>query len=194
MDKKVTLEKAGAGIPRLEKWMLNRVIRLIAAVKDKDTLADRFLTESDKMIVLAESVEPADLSKKVLVARQREMEDSSRNWSVALTLDHLNIVNEGIFSIIKGLLKEEQATIKLPEVKVEDVKPREIVGEEMIDKFALMNQGVLDELVSLKSLKQSATHKHPWFGAMNAKQWLCLMVAHMGVHRKQIEAIIAGSK
>jgi hypothetical protein len=35
------------------------------------------------------------------------------------------------------------------------------------------------------------TYPHPWFGPLNAQQWLAFAAPHENIHRKQIEAIIA---
>ncbi len=186
------LEAPGAGIPWLEKKLIHLALSLLAMFKDKDALADLFLTESDKMITLVEQFEDEELTKRVLIDRLRGIEDSSRDWSAMMTLEHLNIVNDGLIGVITTLLNTEGTGEDLPVVKIEDVKPSEDAGVEMIDAFALNNQEVLDRLVKIHSIRSSATHYHPWFGEFNAKQWMCLMAVHMKLHRKQIEKILDG--
>lgn len=33
---------------------------------------------------------------------------------------------------------------------------------------------------------------HPWFGPVDAADWHALAGTHLGIHRKQIERIVAG--
>lgn len=191
------LAEAGAGLPAWERWLLNLAVRGVSRLRDKDTLADLFLTESDKIIIRVESMEAEDMEKQVMVARQRAMEDSSRNWSAVMTLDHLNQVNKRLIEVVKALaVSDVEPSVELPEIKVEDVKPAEGLrgGEEMVDTFAFLNQDVLEQIRKLGALKSDRVHEHPWFGELNGHQWFCLMVLHMQVHRKQIEAIIKGIK
>ena len=191
MSEKVTaqLEKPGAGVPWFERQLIHLALKLLSVMRDKDTLADLFLTESDKIISLVEQFEDEDLTKRVLIDRLRGIEDSSRDWSAMMTLEHLNIVNTGLMGIIRTLLHPKGG--QLPAVKIENVKPSEDAGVEMIDAFALNNQKVLKQLVQIKSMEPSATHPHPWFGEFKAKHWLCLLAVHMKLHRKQIEKILA---
>jgi len=188
--KKNRLEAPGAGIPWVERKLIHAALKVLTLMKDKDALADLFLTESDKMIILVEQFEDEDLTKRVLIDRLRGIEDSSRDWSAMMVLDHLNIVNKGLIGVITTLLNKEETGQNLPEIKIEDVKPSEDAGVEMIDAFALNNQEVLEKLVKIQSMKPSKTHHHPWFGEFSAKQWLCLMAVHMKLHRKQIEKIL----
>lgn len=50
----------------------------------------------------------------------------------------------------------------------------------------------LEQLSKAGELKTRTLFMHPWFGAMNAFQWLALASMHMGIHRKQVAAIISG--
>lgn len=184
------IDEPGAGVSLFDRKLIHVALKVLSVLKDKDALADLFLTESDKMITLVEQFEDEDLTKRVLIDSMRGIEDSSRDWSAMMTLEHLNTVNKGLIGIITTLLNPEGG--QLPEVKIEDVKPSEDAGVEMIDAFAINNQDVLDRLVKIHSMKPSATHHHPWLGEFNAKQWLCLMALHMKLHRKQIEKILGG--
>ena len=40
-------------------------------------------------------------------------------------------------------------------------------------------------------VRSKVTHPHPWFGPLNAYQWLVFAAPHENIHRKQIEAIVA---
>ena len=57
--------------------------------------------------------------------------------------------------------------------------------EEMTERF-LRETGAANIDVHAK-----VTHPHPWFGPLNAYQWLVFAAPHENIHRKQIEAIMA---
>ena len=37
----------------------------------------------------------------------------------------------------------------------------------------------------------AARYRHPWFGPLDAAGWHALAATHMGVHRRQLERILA---
>ncbi len=193
IDSNQTLAKPGAGIPYLERKVLGLAVRLISKFKSREHFEVMFRKEAEKIGVLVEENEGSKLTKRVLIDRFAGIEDSSRDWSVLMTIDHLNIVNCGLSQLIMLLTGsvEEFTECDLKEVKIEEVKPSSDVGLEVIKLFKLQSKKVADSLSEVGDLDGSHTHIHPWFGRMNAKQWFALLAIHMGLHRKQIEKILS---
>jgi hypothetical protein len=133
-----------------------------------------------------------DLTTRALIPPQRGLEDSSRYWSIAMTLRHLIIVGSGIKKIILHIGQNEKyneivdtATVK-PENQVYDLN--------IIQDYQTMTESYISDLEQtfssdLSQVLLSQTHYHPWFGAMNAKDWFWLVGTHMGLHLRQIREI-----
>lgn len=184
---KSTLEKPGAGLPSFERMLLNLGFKLMRTFKSRIGLNDMFHKEFTKLVALAETI-PADKGEEpVLIKRVKGMEDSSRNWSAYMVFEHLHIVNTTLLSIVETLLKEETFQ---GAVKTENVKPSPSSTIQSIENFSHSAQQYLGTLQTLDSLKTKTTHKHPWFGELDAHGWHTLATIHMQVHRKQLEQII----
>lgn len=185
------LDKPGAGLPFIE-WAVAKYIvfprRFKNSSKDK-ALAD-FAEQSDKILKLARGLSSEQLIERRLIARLQGLEDSSRYWSVAMTLDHLTIVGNMMCHAVVALSKGNNA---LKVVGTAEVKPGAAADaarslkdfEEMTERFLLeVGKANID-------VRSKVTHPHPWFGPLNAYQWLVFAAPHETIHRKQIEAIVA---
>ena len=62
-----------------------------------------FQSERTYILQLASECSDHDAARQVLIKRLRGMEDSSRDWSVFMTLNHLSIVNGGVIRTIQSL-------------------------------------------------------------------------------------------
>jgi hypothetical protein len=125
------------------------------------------------------------LTERVLIKRLPGMEDSSRDWSVELTLEHIQIVTAAALYIIDKLEREEP--LDLP-VRTQDVKPTGGLGLDRVRAF----RGYLAEVpgrIADYDFKSKATHEHPWFGELPSMDWLRLIAFHQNLHRKQIARI-----
>lgn len=185
------LDKPGAGLPFIE-WAVAKYIvfprRFKNSSKEK-ALAD-FAEQSDKILKLARGLSSEQLIERRLIARLQGLEDSSRYWSVAMTLDHLTIVGNLMSHAVIELSKGNNA---LKVVGTAEVKPGAAADaarslkdfEEMTERFLLeVGKANID-------VRSKVTHPHPWFGPLNAYQWLVFAAPHENIHRKQIEAIVA---
>lgn len=146
----------------------------------------KFKKETDRMLKAAQELEPALAAKPVLIERIRGIEDSSRHWSLLMTLDHLVIVDRGVMAIIESLVQEKALTTK---VSTAEVKPKKEQTPAVIETFRAATQEYLDRVGALASLNSQTRHEHPWFGPLNAHGWHCLAAIHHGIHRRQIERI-----
>ncbi len=181
------LGKPGEGLPWVEQVLMNFFFKLLVRLRSRRYFETLFTKEANLICDLVESKGTDSLESRVVVDRVVGMEDSSRDWSCYMTLEHLNIVNTGVFQLIKSLVNDED---ELNEVRIENVKPSCDSGEASWEEFQKVIKLVPRNLKKLKNLNSKNSHKHPWFGELNAFQWSALIALHMGIHRKQIERII----
>lgn len=182
------LAPPGAGLPAWELAGLRVIRRLVSAAWSDEGALRIFRGEADRMLELADSVPPELAARPVLIPRVTGIEDSSRNWSLFMVLDHLCIVNRGTLTIIQHLNREHEYE---REVRIEEVKPSPGAGQETIARF---RKNVADYLRGVREeeiLSRARRHPHPWFGPMTAHEWHCLAAAHHILHRRQMERIAA---
>lgn len=185
------LDKPGAGLPFIE-WAVAKYIvfprRFKNSSKEK-ALAD-FAEQSDKILKLARGLSSEQLIERRLIARLQGLEDSSRYWSVAMTLDHLTIVGNLMSHAVIELSKGNNA---LKVVGTAEVKPGAAAdAARSLKDFEGMTERFLLEVGKANiDVRSKVTHPHPWFGPLNAYQWLVFAAPHENIHRKQIEAIVA---
>jgi uncharacterized damage-inducible protein DinB len=184
------LAKPGAGLPFIE-WLVAKYILMPRLFKNttKEKAIDFFAAESNKIITLASNLNIDQLSQKRLIPRLAGLEDSSRYWSVAMTLDHLVIVSNGIRRLILGL-STGKSGFKI--VGTADVKPNvNVDAQTILSAYKEMSEGFVKDISPTNTHAfPDATHPHPWFGEQNASNWLTIAAAHQRIHRQQIEAII----
>ncbi|MEM1059061.1 MAG: DinB family protein [Verrucomicrobiota bacterium] len=162
---------------------------VLAATTTWEKATARLRREADRCLALTAPLDEATLRRPVLIKRIRGIEDSSRHWSPAMTLRHLVIVGEGIAGIIKDLRQHERPDRA---VRIQDVKPEPECGPEQRRAFDLHVRRYLKRTAEPPRREElTTTHAHPWFGEMNAHQWHVLASAHVAVHRRQIEKILA---
>ncbi len=184
------LEKAGAGLPLIEGLVLRYwVMPRLSKSMSWDDCSQLFNSECQKILKRIEGLSEAELGRKVLVDRVPALEDSSRYWSIAMTLEHIGIVSRGMRLVIESLGKEKSfETI----VDVAAVKP---LGEESptasLAQFKNLAETFVKELDAVVVNRDSASkHYHPWFGRINSRQWHWLVCSHVSIHKKQIYQIV----
>lgn len=184
----VELDAPGAGLPGFEKFYLGLFLRLGSAVySDKVTLAN-FQRTSQAIFNVVEDHDIDILSRVLLIPRLQGIEDSSRNWSVLMVLEHLAMVNREITQTIRSLKSGNQTMAK---VDIADFKPSDDVGVEAIDNFRDSNQRYWSFVKSHSPLRTQLTATHPWFGELDGHTWHVLATAHQKVHLRQIYKILA---
>jgi hypothetical protein len=183
------LAAPGAGLPSLELSIARALAAFQRWTGTREGFDEQFEKERGTIRRLVESCEPAQLSRRVLIRRPVGLEDSSRNWSVLMTLDHLRIVHNSMEDIIRKLTSGE-----LPEgtASTAAVKPSEAVTSAVLGEYERSCDTLIETVAAAGDLKTRLRYSHPWFGPMDAAGWHALSATHLGIHRVQIERIVDG--
>ena len=185
------LEPPGAGLPMLELGIARVLFRLRRWTGSRDSFTGHFQRERAAIHQLVRAVDAAQARQRVLITRVRGLEDSSRNWSVWMTLDHLRIVNGRMAEVIASL---SRGKVPPGEASTAAVKPRPDVTAGVMADYEASCEAVLAAVAGAPRLKTPARFAHPWFGPLDASGWHALAGAHMGIHRVQLERILQGLK
>jgi hypothetical protein len=182
------LAPPGAGLPPLELFVARNLFYL-KCFQSRARAAAKFAREEARILALVKNCSQEHAARRVLIQRLAGMEDSSRNWSVWMTLEHLRIVNTAIGNAIRSLGKGKVPT---PVVNTAAVKPSVDVKGDVVQEFTRSCQFVVKCVAAVPDLKTPARYRHPWFGPLDAAGWHVLAGFHTGLHRAQIERIVAG--
>jgi hypothetical protein len=184
------LDKPGAGLPFFE-WFVAKhlLVPILFITTSRQKAIQKFLSESEQIVRLAESLTSQQFAERRLIKRLRGLEDSSRYWSVAMTIEHLVIVGGGTRRIVKNLAR---GITEMPPSSTAAVKPHEDVdAARVIEDFKAMTDALAQTAKVTDFTKHpNAKFDHPWFGPMTAAQWLIFSPMHQRLHRQQIEEII----
>jgi hypothetical protein len=183
------LAAPGAGLPLPELLIGRMLFGLRCLTGDRASFDARFNRERAAIRSLLLNLDDASLARRVLIQRPPGLEDSSRYWSVLMTLDHLRIVHEAFVEIFRAL-----GSGKVPEgaASTAAVKPDPAVTVSVVAEYESSCDALLAAVAAIPNLKTGVRFLHPWFGPMDAFCWHALAGGHMGIHRVQIERILAG--
>ena len=183
------LAPPGAGIPFYQKLFLRLYVNPFVAGREplekmRARIERKHLRVREEYLAVPEKLR----DRKVLVPPQTGLDDSSRYWSAAMVLEHLEIVGsqmgEGIVHLTNGRSPKSKAdTAK--------VKPRGALSAfEIFGSFDGWQSGFLARLDSgVKDFDAKGTYDHPWFGPFTARKWLWVLGIHADIHLKQLRAI-----
>ena len=180
------LDRPGAGLPSKELFFAKLAFRFSRALNTQERMLGRFEDESNQILDIFESITPSKRRTQVLISRLVGMEDSSRNWSPYMVLQHLVIVNRAILSVLERLQRNEAISDKADTARV---KPLPTAGVEVVEGFNEIKRKYCEYLRDHTLRKGGPTYAHPWFGELSAFGWHCLASVHLGIHRKQLKAI-----
>lgn len=186
----IKLEAPGKGLPLVDSLMMRFFVGPF--VSKRDSVEKSFSNFSKLNKKILERVAPLsfeEIHTPILVPKLKAIEDSSRYWSVAETLEHIEIVGREITSGIVNLAKYK----KIPdfEVKIENYKPKgKYKGIDPRPSFQKFNDDVLSELKGLDINLAPPKFFHPWLGPLASQQWLWLLASHSGIHYNQINHIV----
>ncbi len=187
------LQAPGQGLPWWEAWLARYVVFPWSCRRlDWAAAARLFQTEGQQVLRLWDEADHDRLRQRVLIARFPGIEDSSRNWSIAETVEHLNIVGDSILQTL-DLLERGQTPDEI--VRIEDVKPQgRASAEDVRQRFVVL----LDRVAAFEAQATptprgaGSRYPHPWFGPLGRFEWHCLLGLHQRIHRRQIERIVQG--
>ncbi|MEZ4813929.1 MAG: DinB family protein [Bdellovibrionota bacterium] len=185
----VKLEAPGKGLPFLESLLMRFYVGPVLSKKDSsDKNWERFDKMNKKILEKVKELSLEQMHTRVLVPRLRAIEDSSRYWSVAETLEHIELVGDNIAGLIELLCKNEVPDVV---VDVADYKPKgKYSGVDPRPAFEKFNTRVQEQLKAKDITLHAPLFKHPWMGEISALQWLWLLSGHSGIHYNQIKCII----
>lgn len=155
--------------------------------RPRERLDAEFDSERSAIARLYRGRPQEQLKARVLIPRLRGLEDSSRNWSVLMTLDHLRIVNDAIGRVIELLARGERPS---GSVSIAAVKPSPDVDFEVAAEHEAACDRYAEVLAGCGNLQGTPRHAHPWFGPLDAKGWHAMASMHMGIHQRQIARIL----
>lgn len=184
------LQPPGAGLPWWELLVARYLV--FPRICRKLTWAaasQQFQEEGARVLAVFDALPPDRLGERVLVRRFAGMEDSSRHWSAAMTVEHLTMVGSAIRQCIARLRRGEVPTA---EPQIADFKPKG--GATPAEVRAAFAHLLAEEAASMQNEPaiqrgEGPRFVHPWFGPLDAHQWQCLLSFHQSIHRRQIEAI-----
>ncbi len=186
MDDKTLLAPPGAGLPASELLLSRAGFSVLRGILTRRRIQGWLCSETHKVLVLIRQLPMEQMKRQVLIPRLMGLEDSSRNWSAAMVLQHLVIVDSGIGELLSAL-SENQAFDR--EVRIADVKPTPDAGQEQLAYLESALEAYLRQVAAVKNLHTARRHAHPWFGPLDGHGWHTLAALHTMIHRRQLEAI-----
>ena len=182
------LAPPGAGLPKMELVIGRLLSTLKRRLGSRASFNRQFARERQRIRQLVQSC-PADfLARPVLIDRVAGLEDSSRYWSVLMTLDHLRIVHLSIGRVIGDLAA---GRIPAGTASTAAVKPSPRVTPRVIAEYERSCDALLATVAAAADLKTPLRYPHPWFGPLDAHGWHALAAGHHRIHRVQLERICA---
>jgi hypothetical protein len=182
------LAPPGVGIPWYERRAGDVALRLYASFASPASILRAFRNDALRAGTLAQGISETRGRTRVEIPRFPGIEDSSRNWSVYMTVDHLVMVNTAIMVLIHAICVDHNHGA---EIRLEDVMPHADAGPDRIQALALAVERYTDLVERLGTLRSRERHPHPWFGPLTARQWHAVAAIHNRTHRLQIEKIIS---
>lgn len=183
------LAPPGAGLPLPELLIARLLFAWKRRSRDRAKFDCLFYEERDAILALVRQLSDEDASRRVLIDRLRGLEDSSRNWSVWMTLDHLRITNTAFAGVMTSLSK---GVVPNRVASTAAVKPDPSVDGSVVAAFEQSCEAVLAVTKGHTASRTNARYAHPWFGPLDETSWHALAAYHMKLHRRQIERILEG--
>ncbi len=179
----------GAGLPPLELFIGRLMFTLNRWTTTRERSTARFQREREAIRALIRSCDGETGAQRVLIARPHGLEDSSRYWSVWMTLDHLCIVHHSFVRVIGALTR---GVVPPGRASTADVKPSPDATQAVVAEYEASCKALLATVAKAPDLNTRVRYAHPWFGPLNAAGWHALSGGHLSIHRVQIERILAG--
>lgn len=185
----IKLEAPGKGLPFLDSLLTRFIVGpFLSKLDSVETNWIRFDKTNKKIMEIVSPLSFEQLHKKVLVPKLKGIEDSSRYWSVAETLEHIELVGD---SICVGIELLNEGKVPQGKVDVADYKPKgKYKGKDPRPAFEDFNKRIQDKLKGKNISLDPPYYWHPWLGNLSSQQWQWLLSGHSGIHYNQIKHIL----
>lgn len=187
MNNMPPLAPPGAGLPTMELLLARMGFRVLRKILNRITIQNWLCSETDKVLRIARGLSSEHIKRQVLIPKLGGLEDNSRNWSAAMVLQHLVIVDSGIRELLCALSEDR---VFEREVRIADVKPSPAAGLEQLEQLETALRDYLAQVTPIKNLHTARHHAHPWFGLLDAHGWHTLAALHTMIHRRQLDIIV----
>ena len=150
----------------------------------------RLEKETQKIVLISNTLTEQDFQTRILIPRLRGMEDSSRFWSVALTIEHLCVSLSGMSNIASELAKGNRIEVDTGTANIKPKQENLSTKPKMLEKFETLVKETVDILSVYETPSEKHKVHHPWFGNISANGWVWTIGQHQSLHRKQIQMIV----
>ena len=184
------LAAPGAGLPFWEQYLARYVLLPLAFRRLSWESADAlFQSQGRRLLAAVQTMSPARIQRRVLIPRIRGIEDSSRNWSPGMVLEHLIIVGTQMMNLVVTLSRGDTPAGR---ADVAAVKPKGVYGADAPAAFAeFLAEYAATLAEKVRDRDSRARFLHPWFGRLNTRQWHAIAAIHQRIHRQQMDRIVA---
>lgn len=183
-----TLAPPGAGLPRFQAVLFRHLLFPAYCCRTSwDRSAAVFRAEGQKVVGLARSLPPSGFQKRVRIRPRWGIEDSSRDWSAEMVVEHLIEIGADIAAAIVELSHGGK-----PTSPIADAPPGGGRGHTLLQDYAaFLDDYAATLLEDVGNRNSKLTCPHPWFGELTAHRWACLGAFHQAIHRRHLEEIVA---
>jgi hypothetical protein len=183
------LAPPGAGLPKIELLVARALFAWRQMRGNRDFFTADFQREHEAIRALLPSCDAESGTRRVLIARVPGLEDSSRYWSVWMTLEHLRIIHGTLNWVIRSLAR---GVVPPGQASTAAVKPAPDITAAVVGEYEKSCNELLATVAAIPDLKTKARYAHPWFGPLDAAGWHAMAGTYLAIHRKQIQRILAG--
>ena len=175
------------GLPPIERAFLEAMLKTGSLFLGPRRAIRMFSREANRVLEIVEEHDYDFAGTQIKIPRLQGIEDASRNWSLYMVVDHLVRVDRAILDTIKCLCNGYQP---LSGIAIADFKPNPDADVGVLDTFQETARGFQRDVLELMPIRSRARFGHPWFGALDARQWIMLAAAHHRIHRRQAHKIV----
>lgn len=182
-----SLAPPGAGLPPLELFFARLAFRAFVWRGGREVFTDKFQKEHQRIQALISRCDADTGGRQVLIPRPRGLEDSSRHWSVWMTLEHLRLMHGAVRKVITAL---DRGISLQGTASTAAVKPAPGITVDVMESYEESCADLLRTVERVQDLKTPLKFPHPWFGPLDAGGWYAMAAFHLSLHRAQIQQIL----
>ena len=161
--------------------------RLYSRVRSMRALSAVIVRERDACLAVTKSLSDEELSQRVRLAPMPGLGPDMLYWSVAMTLEHLALVQRGMRLVVARLATGRNVTMQIDYEN--DFTPHPEAGREQVAAFTASVENYLRKVEKLPKLRDTPRFEHFIFGDLDAQGWHALFGAHLLIHRRQLQVM-----